>query len=160
LSYYALRLTLPQYPGREKGLLPGFLDIADARCGEILYYSAIGRDTALPTRTVQEYYQILEDTLLGFKLESWRRSPRAAGRSSEVLPWLSLVARQRGGHGTGTGSTSRRPWARRDGRVELEIIPPKTPGTYTLRIEPVQEAIAWFADAGVYKAEAAVKVFS
>jgi len=43
-------------------------------------------------------------------------------------------------------------------RVELEILPPKTPGTYTLRIEPVQEAIAWFADAGGCKVEATVKV--
>jgi predicted AAA+ superfamily ATPase len=62
---------------RNLGGFGRFLDIAAAQCGEILNYSAIGRDAALPTRTVQEYYQILEDTLLGFKLESWRRSPRA-----------------------------------------------------------------------------------
>jgi len=43
-------------------------------------------------------------------------------------------------------------------RIELEVLPPKTPGTYTLRIEPVQEAIAWFADAGGCKVEATVKV--
>jgi predicted AAA+ superfamily ATPase len=54
-----------------------FLDIAAAQCGEILNYSAIGRDASLPTRTVQEYFQILEDTLLGFRLEAWRKSPRA-----------------------------------------------------------------------------------
>jgi hypothetical protein len=42
--------------------------------------------------------------------------------------------------------------------VELEVLPPKTPGTYTLRIEPVQEAVAWFADAGGCKVEATVKV--
>ncbi len=30
----------------------------------------------LATRTVQEYFQILEDTLLGVRLEAWRKSPR------------------------------------------------------------------------------------
>jgi hypothetical protein len=42
--------------------------------------------------------------------------------------------------------------------VQLEVLPPKTPGTYTLRIEPVQEAVAWFGDAGGCKVEATVKV--
>jgi uncharacterized protein len=62
---------------RNLGGFGRFLDVAAAQSGEILNFSAIGRDATLATRTVQEYFQILEDTLLGFRLEAWRNSPRA-----------------------------------------------------------------------------------
>jgi hypothetical protein len=42
--------------------------------------------------------------------------------------------------------------------VELKIAAPKEPGVYSLKISPVQEAIAWFCDAGGCKVEASVKV--
>jgi predicted AAA+ superfamily ATPase len=54
-----------------------FLEIAAFQCGDLLNVSAIARDAAVSTRTVTDYYQVLEDTLIGAKLESWRRSPRA-----------------------------------------------------------------------------------
>jgi len=62
---------------RNLGGFARFLDVAAAQCGEILNASSVGRDAMLATRTVQEYYQILEDTLLGFRLEAWRKSVRA-----------------------------------------------------------------------------------
>jgi predicted AAA+ superfamily ATPase len=62
---------------RNLGGFARFLEVAAAQCGDILNYSAIGRDAALATRTVQEYYQILEDTLIGYRLDPWRKSPRA-----------------------------------------------------------------------------------
>ena len=62
---------------RNLGGFARFLDIAAAQSGDILNYSAVGRDAGLATRTVQEYFQILEDTLLGFRLDAWRNSPRA-----------------------------------------------------------------------------------
>ena len=34
-------------------------------------------DAGVSARTVREYFQILEDTLIGFRLEPWRKSPRA-----------------------------------------------------------------------------------
>jgi hypothetical protein len=43
-------------------------------------------------------------------------------------------------------------------QVELKIAAPKEPGVYTLRISPVQEAIAWFCDSGGCKFEASIKV--
>jgi uncharacterized protein len=61
---------------RNLGGFARFLDVAAGQSGEILNFSAIGRDAMLATRTVQEYFQILEDTLLGFRLEAWRKSPR------------------------------------------------------------------------------------
>jgi predicted AAA+ superfamily ATPase len=62
---------------RNLGGFARFLDVAAAQCGEILNYTAVGRDAGLATRTVQEYFQVLEDTLIGFRLEAWGRSPRA-----------------------------------------------------------------------------------
>jgi len=62
---------------RNLGGFARFLEIAAAQSGEILNYSAVGRDASLATRTVQEYYRILEDTLVGLRLDAWRKSPRA-----------------------------------------------------------------------------------
>jgi predicted AAA+ superfamily ATPase len=62
---------------RNLGGFARFLDVAAAQCGDILNFSAVARDAGLAVRTVQDYFQILEDTLLGFRLEAWRASPRA-----------------------------------------------------------------------------------
>lgn len=62
---------------RNLGGFGRFLDVVAASSGDIVNFSAIGRDAGIATRTVREYYQILEDTLLGFRLEAWRKSPRA-----------------------------------------------------------------------------------
>jgi predicted AAA+ superfamily ATPase len=62
---------------RNLGGFARFLDVVAAENGGIVNASAVARDAALATRTVQEYYQILEDTLVGFRLEPWRASPRA-----------------------------------------------------------------------------------
>lgn len=62
---------------RNLGGFARLLDVAASQCGDVLNYSAVGRDAGLATRTVQEYFQILEDTLIGFRLEAWRASPRA-----------------------------------------------------------------------------------
>lgn len=54
-----------------------FLEVAAAQSGEILNAAAVASDAGVAARTVREYFQILEDTLLGFPLEPWRKSPRA-----------------------------------------------------------------------------------
>jgi len=53
-----------------------FLDIAAQMNGKILNYSKIARDIHVDTKTVQSYYQILEDTLLGFSVLPFHRSVR------------------------------------------------------------------------------------
>lgn len=60
---------------RNLGGFSRFLDIAAGRFGEMVSYANIGRECRLPARTVQSYYEILEDTLLGIRLEPWRKSP-------------------------------------------------------------------------------------
>lgn len=53
-----------------------FLEVVAAQCGELVNYSAIGRECGLPVRTVQSYFEILEETLIAVKLEPWRKSVR------------------------------------------------------------------------------------
>lgn len=62
---------------RSLGAFARFLDVAAAQSGEILNAAAVASDAAVSARTVREYFQILEDTLVGFRLEPWRKSPRA-----------------------------------------------------------------------------------
>lgn len=61
---------------RNLGGFSRFLDIAASQFGDVVNFSNIGRECHLPTRTVQSYYEILEDTLIGFRLDPWRKSLR------------------------------------------------------------------------------------
>ncbi len=61
---------------RNLGNFSRFLDMAAAQDGEVISFSGIAREAGLPVRTVQSYYEILEDTLIGFRLEPWRKSLR------------------------------------------------------------------------------------
>ena len=53
-----------------------FLDIACDCSGEIVNYSTIGRETGVASKTVKQYYQILEDTLIAFQLDPYLKSMR------------------------------------------------------------------------------------
>lgn len=53
-----------------------FLEMAASASGELLNFSNIARECHLPVRTVQSYYEILEDTLIGFRLQPWLKSER------------------------------------------------------------------------------------
>lgn len=61
---------------RNLGGFSRFLDLASSQCGEMVSFSAISRECQVPIRTVQSYYEILEDTLIGLRLEPWRKSLR------------------------------------------------------------------------------------
>ncbi len=61
---------------RNLGGFSRFLDMAAAQFGELLNYTAISRECRLAARTVMEYYNILEDTLIGFRLYPFRKSLR------------------------------------------------------------------------------------
>ena len=60
---------------RNLGGFTRFLDLAAAYAGSIINYSSLGKDTGLPVKTVQSYFEVLEDTLIGFRLDAWTRSP-------------------------------------------------------------------------------------
>ena len=60
---------------RNLGGFTRFLDLAAAYAGGILNYSSLGKEAGLPVKTVQSYFEVLEDTLIGFRLDAWTRSP-------------------------------------------------------------------------------------
>lgn len=51
-----------------------FLRIAALTSGELLNYANVARETGVNAKAVRQYFQILEDTLLGFRLPPWRRA--------------------------------------------------------------------------------------
>lgn len=52
-----------------------FLRVAALCCGELINYTNIARDTGVSAKVVRGYYQILEDTLLGYRLKPWKKTP-------------------------------------------------------------------------------------
>lgn len=51
-----------------------FLKIAAISTGELLNYNNVSREAGVSAKVVRNYFQILEDTLLGFRLSPWRRA--------------------------------------------------------------------------------------
>lgn len=49
-----------------------FLKLAAQCSGELLNYSNIASDVGLSANTIKDYFEILDDTLLGHRLEPWR----------------------------------------------------------------------------------------
>ncbi len=56
------------------GVFGRFLETVAATHGRIMNYSNIARECGVSHHTVRSYFQILEDTLLGFTLEPWKKS--------------------------------------------------------------------------------------
>ena len=59
-----------------------FLDIAAQMNGKVVNYSKIARDLSVDTVTIQNYYSILEDTLIGFYLRPYHKSIRKSQRQA------------------------------------------------------------------------------
>jgi predicted AAA+ superfamily ATPase len=57
-----------------------FLPVAAQNSGAIINFSKIGRDVGVAPQTAESYFQILEDTLLGFRLPAFHRSIRKQER--------------------------------------------------------------------------------
>lgn len=61
---------------RNLGAFVKFLPLAGEESGNLLNFSNIGREIGVSYKTVQEYFQILQDTLIVFFLPSFARSKR------------------------------------------------------------------------------------
>jgi len=57
-----------------------FLEVAAQANGTIINYSKIGRDAGTDSKAVSRYFEILEDTLIGFFLDPYHRSIRKRQR--------------------------------------------------------------------------------
>ncbi|MEI6437329.1 MAG: ATP-binding protein [Candidatus Omnitrophota bacterium] len=53
-----------------------FLEVAAVCNGQMVNYSNIANDAQVPRSTVQEYFQILKDTLIAYELPAWRGSTK------------------------------------------------------------------------------------
>jgi len=53
-----------------------FLEIASQMNGEIINFAKVSREVGCDNKTVQNYFSILEDTLLGFQLDAYHTSAR------------------------------------------------------------------------------------
>lgn len=53
-----------------------FLKTATLYSGEMIQFSNVANDSGVPMSTVRDYFQILEDTLIGYVLEPWIESQK------------------------------------------------------------------------------------
>lgn len=67
-----------------------FLEIAAQTNGQIINFSNIARDVGVDTKTVQSYFQILEDTLIGFLLDSFHLSIRKQQRQNPKFYFFDM----------------------------------------------------------------------
>lgn len=56
------------------GSFSRFLTTAGLTNGEQVNFTAVGSDSGVPPRTIREYYQILEDTLVGYLLPTFQQT--------------------------------------------------------------------------------------
>ena len=61
---------------RNLPLFSNFLQMAALQSGEQLNYSNIANDIGISRQSVANWYQILEDTLIGFQLPPWKKSQK------------------------------------------------------------------------------------
>ncbi len=72
-----------------------FLQIVGLCHGQQINYAGFARETGVSAATVRSYFQILEDTLLGFTLEPWRsRSKRRLVETAKFYLFDTGVANQ------------------------------------------------------------------
>jgi len=67
-----------------------FLEIAAQQSGEIINYTRIANEVNVDVMTVQSYFQILEDTLLGFTLLPYHQSLRKRQRTNPKFYYFDL----------------------------------------------------------------------
>jgi uncharacterized protein len=60
-----------------------FLEVVGQVSGKIINHAKIGKEIGVDTKTIQSYFQILEDTLLGFYLPAFHESVR---KSQKISP--------------------------------------------------------------------------
>ena len=52
-----------------------FLKVAALTNSELLNYTNVARETGVSAKVIRNYFEILEDTFLGYRLPAWRSSP-------------------------------------------------------------------------------------
>lgn len=61
---------------RDIGSFARFLEVAALMNGQVMNVANVARDSAVTRPTVQRYFDVLVDTLIGYRLPGWRAKPR------------------------------------------------------------------------------------
>jgi uncharacterized protein len=87
-----------------------FMDVAGQMNGEPVNFTKIGRDCGVSTKTAQDYYSILVDTLVAFRLDGWAHSVRKQLRQQPKFYWFDcgVLNAVRGDLGTAPSESSSR----------------------------------------------------
>lgn len=67
-----------------------FLAVAAQQNGEVINYTSIAKDVGTDVKTVQSYFQILEDTLVGFMLPAYHHSIRKQQTSNPKFYFFDI----------------------------------------------------------------------
>jgi len=67
-----------------------FLQTSALTSGRMLNFSEVASDAGIPITTVREYYQILEDTFIGFMLPSWTKTVKRKAISTAKFYYFDL----------------------------------------------------------------------
>ncbi len=70
-----------------------FLQLAAAASGQMLNYTKIAKDAGVSLPTVKNYYQLIEDMFLGFRVTAFSGSPRKSLLSTERFYFFDLGVR-------------------------------------------------------------------
>jgi uncharacterized protein len=70
-----------------------FLEIAALNSSQLINYQNISNDAQVKYSTTRDYYQILEDTLIGYNLPAWKASKRKTISTSKFYLFDTGVAR-------------------------------------------------------------------
>lgn len=70
-----------------------FLLTSALTSGQILNFTAIASDAGVPVATVREYYQILQDTFIGFLVPGWTKTLKRKAMSSAKFYFFDLGVR-------------------------------------------------------------------
>jgi predicted AAA+ superfamily ATPase len=78
---------------RDIGGYSRLLDLAAASSGRVINLNALSRDAAVSYETARRYLDVLEDTLILFRIPAWSGSDRASLVAHPKLLWFDLGVR-------------------------------------------------------------------
>lgn len=70
-----------------------FLELAAAEAGQMINYARLAREAGVSLPTVKNYYQLLEDMFMGFRVTAFSGSPRKSLLSTERFYFFDLGVR-------------------------------------------------------------------
>ena len=92
---YLREEILEEQLAREAPPFRRFLEIAAQSNGEIVNFSSIAKDVNLSPNTIQNYYQILEDTLIAYQIPPFHQSIRKRQKTSPKYYFFDVAYKER-----------------------------------------------------------------